>query len=140
MAHKVLVNGTAYAVKGGRTLIGGTGYSINRGRTLVNGTGYNIDFTPTINLTIYLYSYYVYGNTVDVYVNDKLVGAVWSDEGGEEYFEDFKVHVGDVVRAESQSATLLSWSRDAFTNISTSATAFVGTMVKSGSIGFDAGE
>lgn len=46
MAHKVLVDGTGYAVKGGKTLIGGTGYSIKRGRTLVDGAGYNICFAP----------------------------------------------------------------------------------------------
>lgn len=44
MAHKTLVNGTAYEIKGGRTLVNGTGYGIKGGRTLVNGTGYNISF------------------------------------------------------------------------------------------------
>ena len=44
MAHKTLVNGTAYEVSGGRTLVNGTGYSIDKGKTLVNGTAYTIDF------------------------------------------------------------------------------------------------
>ena len=44
MAHKTLVNGTAYEIKGGRTLVNGTGYAIKGGRTLVGGTGYDISF------------------------------------------------------------------------------------------------
>lgn len=44
MAHKTLIDGTAYEVKGGRTLIDGTGYSIKGGRTLIGGTGYSISF------------------------------------------------------------------------------------------------
>lgn len=48
MAHKTLIDGTAYEVKGGRTLINGTGYSIKGGRTLVDGTGYDISFLSGI--------------------------------------------------------------------------------------------
>lgn len=44
MAHKTLINGTAYEVTGGKCLVNGTGYSIQKGRTLVNGTGYDIGF------------------------------------------------------------------------------------------------
>ena len=33
MAHKTLVNGTAYEIKGGKALVGGTGYAIKKGRT-----------------------------------------------------------------------------------------------------------
>lgn len=46
MAHKTLVNGTAYEVKGGKCLINGTAYSIKKGRTLIGGTGYDITFGP----------------------------------------------------------------------------------------------
>ena len=42
MASKTLINGTGYAVKGGRVLVGGTGYQVKKGRTLIGGTGYNI--------------------------------------------------------------------------------------------------
>ena len=42
MGHKVLVDGTGYNVKSGRTLIDGTGYAIKKGRTLIGGTGYDI--------------------------------------------------------------------------------------------------
>ena len=44
MAHKTLVGGTAYEIKGGRCLVNGTGYAIKKGRTMVSGTGYDIGF------------------------------------------------------------------------------------------------
>ena len=44
MAHKTLVNGTVYEVKGGKCLVNGTSYDIKKGRTLINGTGYDITF------------------------------------------------------------------------------------------------
>lgn len=44
MAHKTLINGTAYEIKGGKTLIGGTAYGIASGKTLVGGTGYDVSF------------------------------------------------------------------------------------------------
>lgn len=46
MAHKTIINGTAYEVKGGKCLVNGTVYSINKGRTFINGTGYDIAFKP----------------------------------------------------------------------------------------------
>ncbi len=53
MAHKTLINGTAYSVSGGKTLVNGTAYSIKNGKTLVGGTAYGIEFaTPMANLTI----------------------------------------------------------------------------------------
>ena len=45
--HRVLVNGTAYEVTGGKCLVNGTAYSIKKGRTLIGGTGYDIKFAPT---------------------------------------------------------------------------------------------
>lgn len=44
MAHKTLIGGTAYDIKGGKCLVGGTVYSIKKGRTLIGGTGYDITF------------------------------------------------------------------------------------------------
>ena len=44
MAHKTLINGTAYEISGGRTLVNGTGYSIDKGKTLVGGTAYEVGF------------------------------------------------------------------------------------------------
>ena len=46
MAHKILIGGTAYEVKGGKCLVNGTAYSIKKGRTLIGGTGYDITFAP----------------------------------------------------------------------------------------------
>ena len=46
MAHKTLVNGTVYEVKGGKCLVNGTSYDIKKGRTLIGGTGYDITFAP----------------------------------------------------------------------------------------------
>ena len=47
MAHKTIINGTAYEVKGGKCLVNGTSYSIKKGRTLIGGTGYDITFGPS---------------------------------------------------------------------------------------------
>ena len=47
MAHKTLINGTAYTVKGGRDLIAGTGYAKKQGKTLIDGTAYEIKFKPS---------------------------------------------------------------------------------------------
>ena len=44
MAHKTLISGTAYTVKGGRDLIAGTGYAKKQGKTLIDGTVYKIGF------------------------------------------------------------------------------------------------
>ena len=45
MAHKTIVNGTVYEVKGGKCLVNGTSYDIKKGRTLINGTGEDIVFS-----------------------------------------------------------------------------------------------
>lgn len=44
-AHKTLINGTAYTVKGGKCMVDGTVYNILKGRTLIDGTGYDIKFS-----------------------------------------------------------------------------------------------
>lgn len=52
MAHKTLVNGTAYEISGGKTLVNGTAYSIDKGKTLVGGTAYEVGFTPPFTAII----------------------------------------------------------------------------------------
>lgn len=52
MAHKTLIGGTTYEIKGGRTLVNGTGYDIKAGRTLVGGTGYDVEFFNGVAVTI----------------------------------------------------------------------------------------
>ena len=44
MAHKTLVNGTAYEITGGVTLVAGVSYSIKNGKALIGGTAYDISF------------------------------------------------------------------------------------------------
>lgn len=44
MAHKTLIGGTAYEVKGGKTLVSDTVYEVSGGKTLVGGTAYDISF------------------------------------------------------------------------------------------------
>ena len=50
MAHKTLISGTAYDVKGGRDLIGGTSYSKKNGKVPIDGTAYAIPFSKGIPL------------------------------------------------------------------------------------------
>ena len=51
MAHKTLISGTAYDIKGGKDLIAGTGYAKKNGKTLINGTAYDIPFSRGIPLS-----------------------------------------------------------------------------------------
>lgn len=44
MAHRAMIDSTAYDIYGGRTLVGGTAYSVTGGRTLADGTAYGISF------------------------------------------------------------------------------------------------
>lgn len=46
-AHKTLINGTVYEVKGGKCMVNGTAYDIKKGRTLIGGTGYDLTFAPS---------------------------------------------------------------------------------------------
>ena len=50
MAHKILIGGTAYEVKGGKCLVNGTAYSVKKGRTLIGGTGYDITFQSAVTI------------------------------------------------------------------------------------------
>jgi hypothetical protein len=72
MAHKTLISGTAYDVKGGRELIGGTGYGCKGGKTLIGGTAFTVPFSKGIPLStitpgaiLYLNEY---GSPVPFYV------------------------------------------------------------------------
>lgn len=49
-AHKTLINGTAYTIKGGKCMVNGTVYNILKGRTLIDGTGYDITFKPSVHI------------------------------------------------------------------------------------------
>lgn len=51
--HKILVNGTAFAVTAGTELINGTICKTGGGRTLVNGTAFEVKFSRSITVTIH---------------------------------------------------------------------------------------
>lgn len=54
MAHKTLIGGTAYNIKGGRDLIGGTGYAKKSGKVLIDGTAYDVLFAEeTVTITVH---------------------------------------------------------------------------------------
>lgn len=54
MAHKTLIGGTAYKIKGGRDLIGGTGYSKKNGKVPIDGTAYDIALGPeSVTITVH---------------------------------------------------------------------------------------
>ena len=49
-AHNTLLDGTAYAITGGKTMVGGTVYGVSSGKTMVDGTVYDISFGKPVTL------------------------------------------------------------------------------------------
>ena len=49
MAHKTIVGGTAYAIKGGKGMAGGTSFGVKKGKTMVDGTVYEVGFGQAIS-------------------------------------------------------------------------------------------
>ena len=49
MAHKTIVGGTSYAIKGGKGMVGGTSFGVKKGKTMVDGTVYEIGFGQAIS-------------------------------------------------------------------------------------------
>lgn len=52
MAHKPLIDGTAYEISGGKALIDGTAFSIKNGKTLIDGTAYEVGLLKDCTLSI----------------------------------------------------------------------------------------
>ena len=53
MAHKTLINGTAYDIAGGKTLVEGTSYSVKNGKVLIDGTEHDISLLlPAVALSL----------------------------------------------------------------------------------------
>lgn len=50
--HKILVNGTAFAVTAGTELINGTICKTGGGRTLINGTAFEVRFAELVTINI----------------------------------------------------------------------------------------
>lgn len=83
MAHRTLIDGTAYEVSRGKTLVDGTAYSIKKGNTLVDGTAYEIGFKKMITLTVVKGADYAL-NPVD---DSKLSYVLGYDFGTYEFLE-----------------------------------------------------
>lgn len=83
MAHKTLIDGTAYEITGGKTLIDGTAYSIKGGRTLIDGTGYDISFGAPL-ITFGLYD----RNSITTYTHQAEEGMTWAEYCDSEYNTD----------------------------------------------------
>lgn len=94
MAHKTLIGGTAYTIKGGNDLIDGTSYAKKQGRTLADGTGYDIAIkakTMTIQLTgsmraniaqaTYDGTVHIYNATIEVTSGTPVIIKVGSTRG-----------------------------------------------------------
>lgn len=75
MAHKTLIDGTAYAVKGGRDLIAGTGYAKKQGKTLIAGTARDIVLKKTKYATVTIVKGGSGSNTNKVKYNGTLYSA-----------------------------------------------------------------
>lgn len=75
MAHKTLIDGTAYAVKGGRDLIAGTGYAKKQGKTLIAGTARDIVLKKTEYVTVTIVKGGSGPNTNQVKYNGTLYSA-----------------------------------------------------------------
>ena len=84
MAHKTLIGGTQYGIKGGTTLVSGTSYSVKNGKTLIGGTAYDISFSlppalvdlgeDVINDIIYANGYWVVVRSSSIAYTDSLNG------------------------------------------------------------------
>lgn len=75
MAHKTLIDGTAYEINGGKTLINGTAYEIKGGKTLVGGTVYDIEFTVVVTIVPCNSSTADYKITIDGQTYDNTIEA-----------------------------------------------------------------
>lgn len=104
MAHKVLIDGTAYEIKGGKTRVGGTAYAIKAGRTRVNATGYDISFSGVLRASC---SIYVASGSdeykVTISVNGKTYTQIYGSDGTPQTV-DIPVSEGDEVEF------LLAWN------------------------------
>ena len=130
MAHKTMINGTAYAITGGTDLVNGTKYQIGGGRTLVNGTAYDVLLAEeTVTITVHngdeVRSCYVLYNgqritsgEIDVKIGETIavyVGAIIQNHGFI-YLNSVEVAKGDNVHYAylvTKNATIsYSWSNN----------------------------
>lgn len=110
MAHKTLINGTAYEIDGGKTLVNGTAYEVDKGKTLVGGTAYEVSFEPPDTKLIVNSDLYTASNGEYISASDNPRIAYTVDIGtsdvyfafGEIYQQGFfNYWFGDAVRVDS---------------------------------------
>lgn len=93
MAHKTLIGGTAYEIKGGRDLIGGTGYGCKAGKTIIGGTAFTVPFGSS-------------EYTLTISGGDTSNAGAYVTYGGRKYGNGtLKIPVGDSVRVSVGSST-----------------------------------
>ena len=97
MAHKTLIDGTAYEISGGKTLINGTAYKIKNGKTLVGGTAYEVGFAPPVTLTIGIAGYPNPTEYSYIIVNGKKYSNTYSYETGI-YTIVLPVYIGSTIK------------------------------------------
>ena len=105
MAHKAMIDGTAYEVGGGKAMAGGTVYDIANGKTLVDGTIRELAFSNagpvTLNITAGAGSGNIIGG-MDTYGRGfsyvEAAGSKHTKTGSHEVEGpvEIKVHVGQV--------------------------------------------
>ena len=130
MAHKTLIDGTAYNIKGGRELIGGTGYAKKSGKVLIDGTAYDVLLAEeTVTITVHngdevrsCYVLYngqrIIGGEIDVKIGETIavyVGAIRQNYGVI-YLNSVEVAKGNNVHYEypvTKNATIsYSWTNN----------------------------
>ena len=75
MAHKTLIDGTAYNVVSGTSMISGAQYNIVNGKTLINGTGYNINFALPKTAMLYSDGNFIFQDGDEVAPGKSLVAS-----------------------------------------------------------------
>lgn len=136
MAHKVVMNGTTYAVKGGRTLIGGTGYAVKGGRTLVGGTTYGVTFITEYTIRVVLDGGREGDASAQISVNGISMGSIYVDFDHRTTEKILRVAPESIVTVESD-AYLESYSIYSFGNVSSGTHTFTGIVMANGSINFN---
>lgn len=137
MAHKVLIGGTAYGIKGGKTMVNGTVYSIKKGRTLVGGTGYDILFSETYIVSVSAWTYSE--GYIRIFINNKFYTDLDAFTGDDTPARiAIKVNFGDTIMLDVISLGYVSHTESAFKDVSASDFKFTATVIGDGEIVYSA--
>lgn len=93
MAHKTLIDGTAYEIDGGKAMVDGTVYEIDHGTTLVDGTAYEVGVAKMV--------------TVKLIASGSKNGYAWTIIDGVRYegTEEVAVPIGTVITCYAKIST-----------------------------------